>query len=310
MTQTQSHRLTRRQALVAAAAGAGAWMLAPGPVAGARQATSTSRRAFTCFKSLKFDMFQSQAPLAERFAALKAAGFEGAEINAPGGPDPEECRAAVEATGFLVDGAVNSVHWQTRMTDPDPAIRGKAVAAMKQALEACHIAGGSTVLLVPGHGNDGEADMIEDRAEACIRQCLPLASKLGVVIAIENVWNSMFYRHDGPSDQSADRLAAFIDRFDSPLVGVQFDIGNHQKYGPPAEWIRTLGKRIVKLDVKDWGTENGFCKIGDGDVDWSAVREALGEINYHGWAAAEVAGGDLDRMKEVARRMDQVLGNQ
>src|SRR5690606_3569241 len=149
---------------------------------------------------------------------------------------------------------------------------------------------------------------IEDLAEAGIRQVLPLAARLGVIIALENVWNSMFYEHDGPSDQSADRLAAFVDRFDSPYLGVQFDIGNHQKYGRPGDWIRTLGKRIVKLDVKDWGTEGGFVKIGDGDVDWSDVRKALEEINYTGWAAAEVAGGGRERMADISRRMDEALG--
>jgi len=83
---------------------------------------------------------------------------------------------------------------------------------------------------------------------------------------------------------------------------------NHQKYGPPAEWIRTLGKRIVKLDVKDWGHENGFCKIGDGDVDWAAVRTALNDIGFSGWAAAEVGGGGRERLADISERMDVALG--
>ncbi|MGB1682398.1 MAG: sugar phosphate isomerase/epimerase family protein, partial [Acidimicrobiales bacterium] len=76
------------------------------------------------------------------------------------------------------------------------------------------------------------------------------------------------YQHGGPSNQTAEKLRDYLDAIDSPWVGSYFDIGNHQKYGKPAEWIRTLGKRIVKLDVKDWGKKAGFCKIGDGDVEW------------------------------------------
>jgi hexulose-6-phosphate isomerase len=64
----------------------------------------------------------------------------------------------------------------------------------------------------------------------------------------------------------------------------------------------------VKLDVKGWGRKNGFCKIGDGDVDWADVRKALTEIGFSGWATAEVGGGGRERLKEIAERMDRALG--
>ena len=53
----------------------------------------------------------------------------------------------------------------------------------------------------------------------------------------------------GGQEQTADALAAFVDSFApddwrrTNWVGVQFDIGNHWKYGDPARWIRTLGPR-------------------------------------------------------------------
>ncbi|MCG8512039.1 MAG: sugar phosphate isomerase/epimerase, partial [Rhodospirillales bacterium] len=234
-------------------------------------------------------------------------GFEGVELDAPHGPDKTEALAASEKTGLPIDGMVNDVHWKIRMSDPDAATRAKSIEHMLEAIRQCKQCGGHTVLLVPGHGNDGSVEEVEARALEAIRKCLPLCAKLGVYMAIENVWNHMFYDHNGPADQSAKRLADFVDRCNSPWVGVQFDIGNHQKYGKPAEWIRTLGKRIVKLDVKDWGKANGFCKIGDGDVDWEEVCLALNEIRYTGYAAAEVAGGDRKRMAEIAERMNRCL---
>lgn len=77
----------------------------------------------------------------------------------------------------------------------------------------------------------------------------------------------------------------------------------------PAEWIRVLGTRIRKLDVKDRvkGSRE-LAPIGDGAVDWSAVRNALKEVGYRGWAAAEVGGGDRERLADVLARMDHVLG--
>ena len=129
-----------------------------------------------------------------------------------------------------------------------------------------------------------------------------------MAILIENVWNDFTYDHEGGNDQTADRLAAFIDVFDSPLVGVQFDIGNHWKYGDPAAWIRTLGKRIQKLDIKGFSREkDGFTKITEGDIDWPAVEQALHDIKYTGWLAAEVGGGDIDRLKEVNEHLEEAL---
>ena len=90
-------------------------------------------------------------------------------------------------------------------------------------------------------------------------------------------------------------------------MGVYFDIGNARKFAPSEQWIKTLGARIVKLDIKDWGKQNGFCKIGDGDVDWEAVNEALVETGFSGWSTAEVQGGDRGRLEDIAKRIERVL---
>jgi hexulose-6-phosphate isomerase len=209
-----------------------------------------------------------------------------------------------------VHGLVDSVHWQDRLSSPDEAVRRRGVEALAGAVEDAHAFGGHSVLLVPGRVADEEnenARQVWDRSIAGIHEVLPAAARLGVRILIENVWNGFAYVHGGPNDQTADELARYIDAVGSPWVGSYFDIGNHQKYGKPAEWIRTLGERVVKLDVKDWGVTAGWAKIGDGDVDWPDVRAALAEIGYTGWATAEVSGGDRDRLAEILERMNLAL---
>jgi hexulose-6-phosphate isomerase len=169
--------------------------------------------------------------------------------------------------------------------------------------------GGNTVLLVVGRGSDGPEEEIWPRSIENISKALPLAAELGVYIAIENVWNQFLYDHDGDSRQTADKFAKYVDEFNSPWIGMQYDIGNHWKYGDAAEWIRTLGKRIVKLDLKGFSrADNKFTKITEGDIDWKGVQKALRDIGYTGWAAAEVAGGDLDRLREVSGNMDVAFG--
>ena len=54
--------------------------------------------------------------------------------------------------------------------------------------------------------------------------------------------------------------------------------------------------------------QNKFTAIGEGDIDYADVRKALLEINFHGWLAAEVAGGDLAYLKGVASQMDTAFG--
>ena len=126
---------------------------------------------------------------------------------------------------------------------------------------------------------------------------------------IENVWNQFCYDHDGGHDQTADKFKRYVDDFNSPWVGMQFDIGNHWKYGSMGDWIRTLGKRIQKLDVKGFSRAEGkFKKIGEGDLDFADVRKALIEINFHGWLAAEVGGGGLERLQEVSANLDREFG--
>lgn len=261
-------------------------------------------------KSLKIGMVGVGDSMVEKFEAAKRAGFAGIEPNLPG-DDVEQLLLARDETGLFIDGSVCATHWHVRHSSPDPDVRKQALADLNTAIRQTHRLGGHTVLLVPGNVTDAKNENEKqcwDRSVANIRQAIPIAAELGIVIAIENVWNRFLYDHGGPNNQTADKMAQYIDTFQSPFVGAQFDIGNHQKYGQPGDWIRLLGKRIVKLDVKDWSVKNNFTKIGEGDVDWIDVRRALQQIHFHGWAAAEVGGGDLTRLKEISRNMDKALG--
>jgi len=99
------------------------------------------------------------------------------------------------------------------------------------------------------------------------------------------------------------------------MIGWYMDIGNIVRYGWPEHWIRTLGPRILKVDIKDYSrkkaTDEGIWKgfnaeLGEGDVNWATVNKALAEIGYSGWGSAEVNGGDRVRLKEISDRMDRL----
>lgn len=247
----------------------------------------------------------------DKFNALKEIGYDGVELNLPGTVDLKQVNAAIDATGLIVDGSVQKTHWDVRCSDPDASVRQQALEGLIGSIRETKAVGGHSVLLVPGKVTDPVKENHEqtwERSIAVIRQALPLAAELGVRILIENVWNNFLYDPKGGENQTAETFAKYLDEIDSPWVQAHFDIGNHQKFGRPAEWIRRLGnRRIAKLDVKDWGKKNDFCKIGDGDIDWPQVRHALAEIRYSGWAAAEVDGGEREALADVLARMKRVL---
>ena len=259
------------------------------------------------YKTLKLGMVKVGNSLEEKFLAVKHAGFTGIEMSAPN-LDVEATRKAMQATGLIVDGTVISTHWSIRHSDPNMDKRKVALDHLKESLQKTHAVGGHTALLVVGHGKDGSQEEVWDRSLENIAQAIPLAAELGVVIAIENVWNHFLYDHQGDSNQSANLFVGYLDQLNSPWVGMQFDIGNHWKYGKTGDWIRRLGRRIVKLDAKGFSRkQDKFTKIGEGDVDWSDVRRALQEINFYGWCAAEVDGGDATRLREISSNLDRVF---
>jgi len=277
--------------------------------AGAVASSETS--GLSIKKAVGYGMVGGDAPMAEKFALLKRLGFDGVELDSPNAYPAGEVVKARDESGLAVHSVVDSIHWRTRLSDPDPEVRAKGVEGLATAVRDCKAYGGSGVLLVPGRVADPEREnqqQVWDRSIEGIRKVLPLAAELGIPILIENVWNGFCYDHGGGDDQSAQQLADYVDAISSPWVGAYFDIGNHRKYARPQEWIRTLGRRIVKLHVKDWGRESGWSKIGEGDVDWPAVCEALREIGFTGWATAEVGGGDEARLADIKARMDRAFG--
>ena len=151
-----------------------------------------------------------------------------------------------------------------------------------------------------------------DAARESTKKLIPIAEETRVVIALENVWNNFCVRPEF--------FKWFVASFQSPWVKAYFDIGNHVKYSvvlkdgkpqtvyPPETWIRTYGPLLAKIHMKDYkigadGKSGNFCGIGQGSVNWPAVRQALADVGYNGWLTDETGGAWPD----LGKRFDLVI---
>lgn len=249
--------------------------------------------------------------LVERLRLAAAAGFDGVDFDEAGNYTVEQARDAVRESGVFVHNAINHAHWSQRLTSPKEEERLTGRNNIAHCLRVSHAVGGSAVLIVVGRGDDGPADEIDERARQEIKTLIPLAASLGQMILFENVWNKMHYDHDAPPEQSPERFIRFVDSFNSPWVGMYYDIGNHWKYGQPREWLNAFGRRAVKLDVKGFSrAQNKFVDITspDDDLPWGEVQQGLEEIGFTGWTTAEVGGGGLERLTTVRQQMQKAFG--
>lgn len=252
-------------------------------------------------KALQFGMLPKKLSDADKFKLARSCGFEGIEGS------PVADLDAAKRLGDLAREAGTPIHsivfggWHAPFSSGDPKVIEKGLAGMETALRSAKALGADTVLLVPAVLNEevgyGQA---YERSQRHIRKLLPLAEELEIVIAVENVWNKFLL--------SPLEFARYVDEFESPWLQAYFDVGNVIIYGYAQDWIRTLGKRIVKIHLKDFMRKGYEWKnLLEGDVNWKQVRLALEEIGYDGFLTPELRAGDRAYLTDLSGRIGKII---
>lgn len=258
------------------------------------------------FTSVEYNMLPETVAIAERFQMAKDAGFERIECPTTRDPgDAQKMKDAAVAAGIQIHSVMNMDHWKYPLSSADPAVVEKSLDGARVSLHNAKLWGADTVLIVPAvvNAETSYRDAYK-RSQENIRKLIPLAEELGVIVAIEEVWNKFLL--------SPLEFARYIDEFESPWIRSYFDVGNVVLYGYPQDWIRTLGPRIVKLHIKDFSWRKLVAKwvpLGEGDIDWHAIYAALSDIGFKGTATVELSAGDAPYLKEVSRRLNAILEN-
>ena len=254
-------------------------------------------------KALILSMLPGDLSMDDKFKMAADCGFQGMEV----GPtnDPEQIkamRAASEKAGIPIHSIIYG-GWGKPLSSASDADAAEAVEAAKAGLQCAHDLGADALLLVPAvvNAENRYVDAYE-RSHKNVKKLIPTAEKLGVTICIENVWNAFLL--------SPLEFARYVDEFKSPWVQAYFDVGNViGAFGFSQDWIRTLGKRINKIHLKDFKLDGRqWTNLGDGSVNWPEVKKALKEIGYKGFMTCELGGGDAAYLKDLSSRIDRLLG--
>ena len=246
-------------------------------------------------KAVKYHMVQENLSGEDKLKMLRDLGYDGVELRALLKPsearEVKELARASEKVGLPIHGVVNS-------SNPD------IIGAIDQAAAY----GADSVLHVVRYQQDIPYLQNYRETQDIIRKALDHAEKKQVSILLENVWATFLIEPLG--------MAKYIDELNSPFVQIYFDVGNVVRWGWPQHWIEVLGQRSRKLDIKEFdlkiamndGMRKAFdVPLGEGSIDWAAVRKELLATDYRGWATAEVRGGDRARLADIAAQMDRVL---
>ena len=177
-------------------------------------------------------------------------------------------------------------------------VMGKTGVAVASVCADCFMA-------APLHSKD---KIVADQSIANLRHLILNASKLGIrdivipcvdqsslrslddsarfVAAIESVMELAETKKVNLSletDLNPETFCRLLERFDSPRITVNYDIGNSASLGyNPREELSAYGARISDVHVKDRKKGGGSVMLGTGDADFDAFFDALSFLDYTG----------------------------
>jgi sugar phosphate isomerase/epimerase len=251
-------------------------------------------------------------PLTDAMAHIKSAGYDAIEImcDAPhaypaqlGPAERREIRSALAEHALRVSNLnafmMTAVHgprlgdalprvandfWYPSYIDPEPAERRKRIDHTRACLELAHELSSPTISIEPGGPLDGrlEAEGLRLFREA-LEELAPLAESLGVTICVEP--------EPGLVIEHTEQYLSFMRQIDSKAVAMNFDVGHIFCVGEePAEAVDRLGDQIRHIQIEDIAAsrEHRHLAIGEGAIDFGALRQSLARVDYRGYVTVEL----------------------
>jgi len=188
-------------------------------------------------------------------------------------------------------------YWHPSWIEPDPHYRAIRREHTKRALALAKEIGAKNVQtepggpLAPGQSWQAAADVFYNE----LMPCVEVAERLEVGLLIEP--------EPGLLIERCEQFLEFIERIDSPFVGLNFDIGHAFCVGDtPQDWIERMAPYTRHYHVEDIAATRVHKHLipGRGAIDFAATLAAIQKTNYDGFLTVELYPY-IDNPDEAAR---------
>ncbi len=235
------------------------------------------------------------------------AGYKGIELG-PVGFMPEEASTLAaelaEHDQTLIGGVVfrpfhDAAQWDDVM---DGAVR-TCKALVAHGAEHLVLIDSISPRRAPTAGRADEAEQMDDAEWSAFRDRIATIAKMGTE---EYGLTVGMHAHAGGFIDFEPELERLLDEVDESIMKICFDTGHHSYAGyDPVAFMKRHIDRISYMHFKDIDPEvkakvvanrtdfydacgqGIFCNLGDGDVDFPAVRQVLLDNSFEGWCTVE-----------------------
>jgi sugar phosphate isomerase/epimerase len=176
-------------------------------------------------------------------------------------------------------------YWHPSWIEPDPHYRAIRREHTKRALQLAKELGAPNITTEPGgplgagQSWQAAADIFYDE----LMPCIEVAEQLGVLLLIEPEPELLIERFD--------QYLEFVGRIDSPMVGLNFDIGHAYCVGEdPQDWVAKMHPHTRHYHLEDIAATRIHKHLvpGRGAIDFGATLAEIAKTGYDGWLTVEL----------------------
>jgi sugar phosphate isomerase/epimerase len=242
--------------------------------------------------------------IAETIERISALGYRGIELLAdvphawPAGLLAEQKRAIRDAlekqnltisniNAFMMNAVADprQPYWHPSWIEPGPHYRAIRREHTKRALHLASDLGAPHITTEPGGPlasgqtwSAGAAVFYEE-----LMPCIDVAEKLGVPLLIEPEPELLIERFD--------QYLEFVSRIDSPMIGLNFDIGHAYCVSEdPQDWVAKMASHTRHYHLEDIAPTRVHQHLvpGRGAIDFAATLAEIRKTGYTGWLTVEL----------------------
>ncbi len=175
--------------------------------------------------------------------------------------------------------------WHPSWIEPDAGVRRARVTHTIQALEMASKLGAPCITTEPG-GPLAEGESREQAIDlfvAGLQEALHHAEDLGVPLLVEP--------EPGLLIENVEQTLALVERIDSPMFGINFDVGHMYCVAEPLpEAVQRLQGVTRHYHVEDIASSRVHRHLipGQGAIEFDAVFRAIEHTGYQGWLTVEL----------------------